>query len=302
MTASAYPRQLFGRVGRDRGRHDAWLQLASPLLLELGVQRFILFLIALIGCREAQLPYPALPQDCSIARIGRVTVEGASAADVAPIVVLEGTFDDQDRTLRVTEVATELLHVRGYPQATIAVARREACGVELQVVVQRGPRFRITQLGFQTDDAFPEDERVAAIADALGTVNAVGGSYLADRMKRALANLERRYHESGWIDAVISRPIVSYDEDEAAITVVVPIQAGLRYRIGSVRAHGAAAAARARVVAAMGLRGGEYYDASRVRTGIDRARKLLDRRIELRIEVAADRQTIDVEARLGGSR
>jgi outer membrane protein assembly factor BamA len=278
------------------------LRLAPPLLLELGVQPLLLSVIAMLGCREAQLPYPALAQDCSLARIGTIVVNGASVAEVAPIAVLEGTFDDQERTRRVTEVATELLHVRGYPQATVAVARREACGVELEVAVQRGPRFRITQLGFATDDAFPEEQRVAAIADALGTVNAVGGSYVADRMERALANLERRYHESGWIDAVIRRPIVSYDQDQGAVTVVVPIQAGSRYRIGAVRAHGAAAAVRAQVVAAMGLRGGEYYDASRVRTGLDRARRGLDRRIELRIEVAADRQTVDVEARLGGAR
>ncbi len=266
------------------------------------MQRLIGCVLALIGCREAQLPYPALAQDCSTSRIGKVSIDGASVADVAPIAVLEGTLDDPDRTRRVTEVATELLHVRGYPQAKIAVVRREACGVELQVAVQRGPRFRITQLGFQTDDAFPEEQRVAAIADALGTVNAVGGSYVADRMERALANLERRYRDAGWIDAVIARPIVSYDEDTASVTVVVPIAAGLRYRIGAVRAHGAPAATRAQVVAAMGLRGGDFYDASQVRTGIDRARKRLDRRIELRIEVAADRQTIDVEARLGGSR
>ena len=201
------------------------------------MQPLLLSVIAIFGCREAQLPSPALAQDCSLARIGTIVVNGASVEEVAPIAVLEGTFDDQERTRRVTEVATELLHVRGYPQATIAVARREACGVELEVAVQRGPRFRITQLGFATDDAFPEEQRVAAITDALGTVNAVGGSYVADRMERALANLERRYHESGWIDAVISRPIVSYDQAQGAVTVVVPIQAGSRYRIGSVRAR-----------------------------------------------------------------
>jgi outer membrane protein assembly factor BamA len=276
------------------------------LLLHLDVQRLILSsllsLSSVLSCRPTQVAYPALTADCSQVRIGKVKVEGASAADVAPLVVLEGTFDDQDRTQRITEVATELLHAKGYPHAKIAVTRHLGCGVELEVAVDRGPRFRITQLGFQTDDAFPESERVAAIADVLGTVNAVGGAYVEDRMVRALANLARRYRESGWIDATIAKPIVTYDESTGSVAVVVPIQAGPRYRIGAVHAHGAAAATRAAVVAAMGLRGGDWYDATQIRSGIDRARKRLDRRIELRIEVAADRRTIDVEARLGGDR
>ncbi|MEO8548829.1 MAG: hypothetical protein ABI678_02605, partial [Kofleriaceae bacterium] len=50
---------------------------------------------------------------------------------------------------------------------------------------------------------------------------------------------------------------------------------------------------------ALGIRGGDWYDASQVKHGIDRARRRLDRRIELRIEVAADHKTIDIEARLG---
>jgi outer membrane protein assembly factor BamA len=269
------------------------------------VQRLIFWLLlsgVVFGCRPAQVPYPALAQDCSPTRIGKVAITGAQRSDVAPLAVLEGTFDDADRTGRVTEVATELLNVRGYPYAKIDVTRRAGCGVELDVAVDRGPRFRITQLGFQTDDAFPETERVTAIADALGTVNAVGGAYVEARMQRALVALTRRYHDAGWIDATIGRPLATYDEGRGAVAVVIPIQAGPRYRIGSVRAHGGPASTRAEVVAAMGLHGGDWFDAAQVRVGIDRARKRLDRRIELRIEVAADHQTIDVEARVGGSR
>jgi outer membrane protein assembly factor BamA len=262
------------------------------------VQRLVLAAIVIIGCRPSEVAYPALAADCSPTRIGKVTVQGASLSDIAPLAVLEGAFDDSDRTDRIAEVATELFHVRGYPRARIDITRHVACGV----AVDRGPRFKITQLGFQTDDAFPEAERVAALEDALGTVNAVGGAYVEDRMERALAALTRRYHESGWIDASIGKPHATYDESDGSVAVVVPIQAGPRYRIGEVHAHGTDRETRAEVVAAMGLRGGDWFDAARVRSGIDRARKRLDRRIELRIEVAADRRTIDVEARVGGSR
>jgi outer membrane protein assembly factor BamA len=258
--------------------------------------------IVIIGCRPSEVAYPALAPDCSTTRISKVTVTGATLTDIAPLAVLEGAFDDSERTDRIADVATELFHVRGYPRAHLDITRHVECGVELQVAVDRGPRFKITQLGFQTDDSFPEAERVAAIEDALGTVNAVGGAYVQDRMERALAALTRRYHESGWIDASIGKPHATYDESDGSVAVVVPITAGPRYRIGEVHAHGAGPDARAQVVAAMGLRGGDWFDAARVHAGIVRARKRLDRKIELRIEVAADRRTIDVEARVGGSR
>lgn len=263
------------------------------------MQRLIVSAIVIIGCRPAEVSYPALARDCSPTRIGKVSVQGAPVADVAPLAVLEGTFDDQERTARVTEVATELLQVRGYPRAHIEVTRHEACGIELAVNVERGPRFRITQLGFETDDRFPEEERVAAVADALGTVNAVGGAYVEDRMQRALDALTRRYHESGWIDAKIGRPVTTYDENRGSVAVVVPIEAGPRYRVGSIRAHGGGVASRSIAINALGIRGGDWYDASQVKHGIDRARRRLDRRIELRIEVAPDHKTIDIEARLG---
>lgn len=256
----------------------------------------------LVGCRAAPAPYPPLPAECNQARIGRVVLDGAAVADVAPLAVLEGTFDDRERTARITEVATEMLHVRGYPHARIAVTRHAGCGVELHVAVDRGPRFKIAALAFDTDDRFPEAERMAAVEDALGTVNAPGGAYVADRMQRALAALARRYHDAGWIDAVIDPPQASYDDERGTVAVIVPIHAGPRYRIGSVVAHGGGPATRAAVVDALGLRGGQWYDAAAVRLGIDRARRRLERRIELRIQVAPDRRTIDVEAVLGAAR
>jgi outer membrane protein assembly factor BamA len=263
------------------------------------MQRLILTAIALIGCQPApQIAYPAVAQDCSPERIGRVSVHGASLSDVAPLAVLEGTFDDRDRTDRIAEVATELLHVRGYPNARIEIDRAQGCGVELDVAVGLGARYKIAQLGFQTDDEFPEADRVEALEDALGTVNAVGGSYVEDRMLRALVTLERRYHESGWIDATVGKPVATYDNGRGSVSIVVPIEAGPRYRIGEIHAHGASRSTREAVVAALGLRNGDWYDATQLRTGIDRARKRLDRRIELRIEVGNDHSTIDIEARV----
>jgi outer membrane protein assembly factor BamA len=271
------------------------------LLLGETVTRSLVAACVLLGCRAAPAPYLAVPAECNVARIGRVVLDGASVADVAPLAVLEGTFDDPARTARITAVATEMLHVRGYPRAKITVTRQTGCGIELHVAVERGPRFQIETLAFEAHDAFPADERAVAVEDALGTVNAVGGAYVADRMQRGLAELARRYHDAGWIDAIIGEARATYDDTRGTVTVVVPIHAGARYRIGSVVAHGGAPEVRAAVVDALGLRGGEWYDATAVKHGIDRARRTLDRRIELRVQVSSDRRAIDIDAVLGGS-
>jgi outer membrane protein assembly factor BamA len=231
-----------------------------------------------------------------------VVAGDATFADVAPLAVLEGAFDETDRTERVTAVATELLQARGYPRAKITVTRRLTCGVELRIAVDRGPHFHIAQLGFATTDQFPAELRTEAVEDALGTVNAVGGAYVEDRMKRALVSLQHSYRDAGWLDAEIDAPRALYDEARGSVTVVVPIHAGPRYRIGNIVASGAGPNTRAEVVSQLGLRGGEWYDAARLRLGIDRARRKLERRIELRIEVATDRKTIDLVAVVGGTR
>src|SRR5262249_9559159 len=153
---------------------------------------------------------------------------------VAPPVVLEGTLDDEARTERIAAVATELLHVRGYPHAEIAVTRASGCGVELHVAVDRGNHFHITALDFATADAFPAEERFAAVEDSLGTVNAIGGAYVEDRMKRALDGLAQRYRDAGWLDATIDPPRATYDASRGAVAIVVRVHAGPRYRIGSI--------------------------------------------------------------------
>jgi len=241
--------------------------------------------------------YPALAADCSPGRIGKVTVEGAALADIAPLAVLEGTLDDPQRADRIAAVATEMLQARGYPYAKLAVTRHLGCGIELHVAVETGPRFKIARLAFLTTDEFPASERLLAVEDALGTVNAVGGAYLEDRMKRALESLEHRYHEAGWIDASIGAPQARYDELNNEVTVEIPIKAGPRYRIGRIITHGGSAADRRAVVEALGLRGGDWYNAPRVRIGINRARHTTDHHVELHYEVA-DHGIVDLEARV----
>lgn len=252
-----------------------------------------------LGCGRAQVAArPAIAATCAPDRIGAVIVDGAPATAVAQLAVLDGTLDDAARAERVRQVAVDALRAQGYARATIALSRKARCGVELRARVTLGRKYTIERIAFETDDEFPDRKRLAVIEDGLGTVNTIGGTYVADRLTRGLVELRRRYADAGWLEAAISAPQVVFD-DGGRISITIPVRPGARFTIGSIRAIGAGKAGR-QVLDAMGLREGEYYDKSLVRAGIERARRRLDRWIQLRIEVAPDRTEIDVEAIVEG--
>lgn len=190
--------------------------------------RGLVVIAGLLGCRPAVTPRVPGGAACRPDQIARVAIAGGTAADVPQLAVLEGTLDDAARTERVRLAAIDVLHTRGYPRAYVAVTRREGCGVELDVAVVPGPRFRITAIELAGGDEIAAATRLAAIEEALGTVNAVGGAYVEDRMVRALASLRQCYRAAGWVDAVIDAPVAAFDERRASVRVSITIRAGRR--------------------------------------------------------------------------
>ena len=256
--------------------------------------RCLLLLTALAACHSGGIPQRSVALSCAPDRIGAVVVTGASRAELAPLTVLEGTLDDPERTERITGVALEGLRAQGHAKATVTVTRQVGCGVELHATVVRGPKYRIARIAFETDDEFPAAQRLAVLEDGLGSVNTVGGTYIAYRLQRALKELKRRYADAGWVGVTIATPRALYTKD--TVTLTIPLTSGPRFTIGTIRAIGAGKEARATVLDALGLREGAYFDRSEVRAGIERAQRMLDRKIQLRVQVAPDRTEIDVDA------
>jgi outer membrane protein assembly factor BamA len=235
------------------------------------------------------LPRPPVEPGCQADRVAKVTVSGASRIDVAPLAVLEGTRDDRERLERTTQVATDFLHARGYPLATISVQRHRGCGMELAIDVDKGPRYRISDIELHSDSELPGNPR-AALEDGLGTINAVGGAYVKDRLTRALDALMRRYRDAGWLDASAEPPKATWDEDDHTVHVDIQVHPGRRYRIGKLVAQPS-------VMNVLGLKDGEWFEASAVRTAIDRARRRLSRRLTVKMSVESDTGAIDLEVR-----
>lgn len=269
------------------------------LLFEPAVRLRVLPLILLASCgelpRDEVVRYAAVAAPCDGHRVSAVRVSGATADDVPQLAVLEGTLDEPARAERLAELAERSLRSRGYADAEVRLARRTGCGVELDVDVRLGAMYRIAEIAFRAADGFPASERLSVLEDALGTVNTVGGVYIEYRMQRALAELQRRYRDAGWLDARVGAPRVTYGAD-GAIAIEIAIDAGERFRIAAVRASGGGAGARDTVLQVLGLHAGEFYDGPRVRTAIARARRAVARRVELRTRFSVERPEIELEA------
>jgi len=259
------------------------------------VRPWLLILSVVAACRVPPAERVAVRGACAFNRIGEVAVSGAPRDAVPQLAVLEGTVDDPERMARVVETATGALRTAGYARARISVARRVGCRIDLKVAVALGTRYRIADIAFEPAGELPDAERLAALEDALGTVNTIGGIYVEYRMTRALAELERRYRDAGWLEARLGPPRATYDPG-GTVSVAIPILAGRRFRIASVKAVGASSIAREAVLQTLGLRAGDYFDGPAIRSAIERARHRLARWVELRTSIADDRPEIELEA------
>ncbi len=258
------------------------------MLVRLFVMRSLVLLLA--ACHTAsRAPTPA-PLACRPDRIGPVNVSGAERALVPSLTVLEGTADDPERVQRIAGTAVDALHARGYARAALHV---EHAGCGLAVHVELGTRYKISRIDFITDDDFPEHARLATLEDALGTVNTINGVYVAERLTGSLERLQQRYRDAGWIEAEIEPPIATFVG--ARIALRIPVRAGRRFKIGEVRAVGGGPVSRATVLEILGLRGGEWYDGSSLRSGLERARHQLEKKLELHTNISLDRRVVDVE-------
>jgi outer membrane protein assembly factor BamA len=251
-------------------------------------------LLWLAACGSSQWRPDPIATPCGTERIGRVAVTGAPRGAVPALTVLEGTYDDPERTARIAQAATEALQWRGYAQAKIDVTRDAQCFTDLHVAVTLGPQFRIADITFDTRDEFPQAQRLAALEDALGTVNTIGGVLIEYRLRRALDGLERRYRDAGWLDVEIGAPVAAYEGNDVRVTI--PVTAGARYRVSLVRAVGGNARLRDTLLSELGVEPGAWYDGPAIRRALDRARRSIDRRVKLRVSALEDSAQIELEA------
>jgi outer membrane protein insertion porin family len=172
--------------------------------------------------------------------------------------------------------------------------------------VDQGPKVTIAQWSFSGVRRLDEPELRALIDTQDGRVNTTGGVYRPDLWAQDAYRLLAHYYDRGFVAVQIGEPKLSSSQDRTRLTVVIPVEEGKPYRVGTVKVSGAA------MIPGRGYQGvvqtqtGEPFSRSKVAEDIARLRELHESgsgwspgvEITPLTVVDADRAVVDIDFRV----
>jgi outer membrane protein insertion porin family len=166
-----------------------------------------------------------------------------------------------------TQVDSLLRYYRdeGFARASIeAVADSAAPGaVDLRFVIREGEKVRITRIEFAGARAFaPKTLRKHLKARAKGFLR--GGEVREEEAREDQEKLESFYHDHGYRDMRMTGRELKPTDEPRKLTLVISVDEGRAYRMGTVRWSGNQVLTDAEVAPLWKRKGGERYSASKI--------------------------------------
>ena len=153
----------------------------------------------------------------------------------------------------------------GFSRATVEAASDTAAdgGLDLRFAIQEGEKVRITSIEFAGAQAFPEKRlRKQLKTHAKGFFG--GGEVKDEDATEDQEKLERFYHDHGYRDMRMVAREVKGTADPRKLTLVVTVDEGRPYRMGTVRWSGNEVLTGAELAALWRVKPGERFDASKI--------------------------------------
>ncbi|HYN84891.1 MAG TPA: outer membrane protein assembly factor BamA [Pyrinomonadaceae bacterium] len=226
-----------------------------------------------------------------------ITFEGMGAVSEADVlkafreqrvgVSKESTYDPVKR-VNAERTIKELLAARGYPNATITTEVEEvsATSVALNFDVNQGERVRIVDIDFEGNQIFSDGDLRGAmkLVKEAGLMSRIKGQDILDTEKLEYdlrANVENHMKSKGYLLArtgeprvedrgrqrtpgfpIPPLPLISSVDD--AIRVVVPVNEGKIFRVGTVTVEGNSILSEEIISAVIGLKPGDVANGQRL--------------------------------------
>jgi outer membrane protein insertion porin family len=180
-------------------------------------------------------------------RLRRVNVEGAdflSPARIRKMLELEpGDLVDDSLVAEKTREVIDHYRSKHYPFAKVTWNIRDV-GTQgeavLEILVEEGQRALIGEIDFDGRDQLTEKALVKAMeqrkANWLSWITKAG-TYDPDELELDLFKIKQLYHDRGYLDAAVGRPVVK-DLGRGRISISIPIEEGLAYFIKEVSLSG----------------------------------------------------------------
>ncbi len=205
--------------------------------------------------------------------LGRTEIDRKLATSKVEIPL--DSMIDAARIKRVEDVVRDMLQEKGHPAASVThrvEVAAETGFARLTFVLEEGPRINIRRV--MLTGVSPENKH--AVEHAMKTKRNV--RFDDGRLEADAERILDYYHDNGYAFATVGSPIVTaVDEISSPTTrwvdVQLPIVEGRRYRVANVAFDGNHAATADELRQYFGMTPGSYYDASKVRRGLEKARE-----------------------------
>jgi outer membrane protein insertion porin family len=137
---------------------------------------------------------------------------------------------------------------------------------DLEFVIEEGGKVRVREIRFQGNQAYDDDELkkiMKTTEKGFWSWITSSGELNLDNLNQDASLLSAHYHNSGYVDAKVGSPEVTYEGDWIYITI--KIDEGARYKVGNVTMTGDLILPEADFLGSLNITRQEYYSREVVR-------------------------------------
>lgn len=196
---------------------------------------------------------------------------------------------DQETIPRIVQSLEDFYRREGYAFVSIQPAVEEDLG-QVRLSIEEGPLVRVGDVDFVGNTVFPESTMFGIGTDLSGEIQSgdgflffPGSKYSEEVVRQDLTELEKLYHEYGYLEAKASLEAREFYRGNSRVRLVFHIYEGPLYTVRSVRVRPAEGGApllvpEQRLLEEIGLRPGMAYDRARVAEDEGALRRFYGRR------------------------
>lgn len=211
-------------------------------------------------------------------RMRSIDVRGSHAVPASEwlgkMAIKAGDFVDPVLLTARRQDMVETLRSFGHFSAQVVWSAEKAPDGRVDVIftVEEGPAVVLSKIDIRGNKAVKRDKLLEILAKNGGTT--VGARYWRDALGNALLHLSSLYYDLGYINVQIDDPKETLSADKSAMTIVLAIREGDRYRLGKLDAKGALVAPASEYVKLLGVKKGEVFNRSKLAAGLERINQM----------------------------
>ncbi|HUF47034.1 MAG TPA: outer membrane protein assembly factor BamA [Vicinamibacterales bacterium] len=197
------------------------------------------------------------------------------------------SFVDQTVIRQIRSVIRELYADKGYHDVNIETELRELPGgpklTHLVFEITEGPKYQIREIVFDGNQVFADGKLRRQLREnrqpGLFSIFTGAGTYRETKFADDAEALERFYLKNGYVRARVGLPQVETIEDsedgsERAVRLRIPVDEGLRYRVGKLSITGNKSLAGDALLTLFKIQPGDWFDREKLDKGVEEVQKI----------------------------